>query len=61
MEKTNIYKLEKIGLYWHIMRLHYVGWWIFKSRVWLSEFPYYLYKEDADKAFKEITKNHEPK
>jgi len=47
METTNIYKLEKLGNFWHILRLHYVGWFIFKRKVWLSKFPYYWYKEDA--------------
>ena len=54
MNETNKYKIEKLGMYWHLLRLHYVGWWIFKKEVWLSEFPYYWHKEDADNALKEI-------
>ena len=53
MNKTNKYKIEKLGMYWHILRLHYVGW-IFKKKVWLSEFTCYWHKEDADNALKEI-------
>jgi len=54
MTNTNKYKIEKLGMYWHLLRLHYVGWSVFKRKVWLTEFPYYWHKEDADKALKEI-------
>lgn len=58
MTKTNKYKIEKYGNYWHIIRLNYIGWWIFKKEVWLTEFPYYWFKEDAEDALKEILNNN---
>ncbi len=54
MNKANKYKIEKLGMYWHLLELHYVGWWIFKKKIWLTVFPYYWYKEDAEQALKEI-------
>ena len=56
MVKTQTYRVEKLGTYWHVMRLHYVGWWIFKREVWLSEFPYHYYKEGADDMLDELTR-----
>ena len=55
MTVTDTYKLERIGLWWHIMRKHKVGWWIFARTVWLSEFPYYWFLHEAKEAYKEIT------
>ena len=54
MKKSNKYKLEKLGMYWHILEAKYVGWFIFKRKQWISLFPYYYYKEEAEKAFKKI-------
>tara|TARA_R110000772_G_C13310332_1_gene440647 strand:- start:45170 stop:45349 length:180 start_codon:yes stop_codon:yes gene_type:complete len=56
MKETNQYKIQKLGCYWHLMRMYYVGWWIFKEDVWLSEFPYYWYKEDAENALDNANK-----
>lgn len=51
MKKTNTYRIEKLGTYWHLMRLHYKGWWIFKVPEWRSEFPYSSRREDMVEMF----------
>ena len=53
------YKIEKHGMYWHIMKAYHVGWWVFKRKVWLSEFPYYYYKGEAIEEFKKLINRNE--
>jgi len=58
MRATNKYKVERLGSYWHVMRLHYTGWWIFENKMWLSEFPYYWQEQDAyDELARKIKNN----
>jgi len=54
MTKTREYKIEKIGMYWYVTQLHYVGWWIFKKELWLIDSTGYWRKKDADNALSEI-------
>ena len=56
MAETNKYKIEKLGVYWHLLRLYYVGWWIFREEVWLTNFTYYWCKEDAEQALDEVSR-----
>ena len=57
MAETNKYKIEKLGVYWNLLRLHYVGWWIFREGVWLTNFTYYWCKEDAEQALDEVSRS----
>jgi hypothetical protein len=41
------YRLLKLGRFWHIQEALYVGWWIFRKKVWIPVLPYYRYKEEA--------------
>ena len=54
MESTNEYKIEKDFFLWHIKRAYYTGFWIFRRKIWVSEYPYYWYKEDAIRAFEKL-------
>jgi len=51
------YKLIKLGYYWHIMERKEMGWWdVFSRPIWITVFPYYWYKEEAEREFERLNK-----
>jgi hypothetical protein len=52
MTKTNKYKVEKIYALWYVLRLHYVGWWIFEREDWQIDSIGHFHKKDANSVLK---------
>lgn len=57
LESTNDFRIKKLGMFWHLQRRHYTGWWIFKKSIWLTEFPFYsMDKKIIYDEYKRLTK-----
>lgn len=60
MECTCKYRVKKLGSFWHLQRLYRKGWWIFKKRIWQTEFPWYsMDKKSIDKEYERRIKLNE--